>query len=114
MCATKTCSKFHCSSIHDLESFKWTELFNDMKINAPTLTSILNACTGTKKFKGNRTAIICVCAGILFKFHFSQMNLFQKIVSLILHAGHCGKMVCQSYSLASEVRIHVYMIASMY
>ena len=47
-----------------------------------------------KKFKGNRTAIICVCAGILFKFYFSQMNLFQKIVSLILHAGRCGKMVC--------------------
>ena len=44
MCATKTCSKFRCSSIHDLESFKWTELLNDMKINAPTLTSILNAC----------------------------------------------------------------------
>ena len=33
MCATKTCSKFRCSSIHDLENFKWTELLNDMKIN---------------------------------------------------------------------------------
>ena len=69
MCATKTCSKFHCSLMHDLESFKWTELLNDMKINAPTLTGILNACTGTKKFKGNRTAIICAGGGEVLKIH---------------------------------------------
>lgn len=57
-----------------------------------------------KKFKSNRTATICVCAGILFKFHFPQVNLIQKIVSLILHAGHCGKMVCP-YSLVKLMYI---------
>ena len=50
MCATKTCSKFHCSLMHDLESFKWTELLNDMKINAPTLTGSVPAAVRYLKF----------------------------------------------------------------
>ena len=95
MCAPN--SKFCCKSFEELKNFQWADLLSAMATQAPTLASILQFCTETKTIRNNRAAVMCVCAGILFKFHFSQVNLIQKIISLILHAGHSGKMVSTLY-----------------
>ena len=87
-------SGLSCQSSSKLQSFKWADLMDEMSTHAPTLVNILYSCTETRHPRTNRTATICVCAAILFKFRFSRMNLLQKIISLILHGGHCGKQVC--------------------
>ena len=92
MCAHKTQSKFRCRSFQDIQNFKWTELLNEHDLYTPTLASVLRACTVTKHLKSNRTAIICVCAGYCLSFTSPHVNLIQKMISFILHAGHCGKM----------------------
>ena len=94
MCAHKTRSKFRAGSFNTIQNFKWIELLDDLKMHTPILFNILHACTDTKFNSG---ATICVCAGILFKFHFSHVNLIQKMISVILHAGHCGKKVYQRF-----------------
>ena len=38
----------------------------------------------------------CFVASVVLKFHYDKMNVVQKILSLILYAGHCGKQVCMA------------------
>lgn len=73
------------------KEFKWARVMDEMKEYAPTLLNVLLSCTNHSR--SNQTAIVCFIASILFKFRYAKMNLFQKILSLILYAGHCGKQV---------------------
>ena len=94
MCSLKNKSILYGESEEDLKLFTWDKLMTELESCAPNLKSILFACTETKALKRNRLATVGMCIAILLKFRFSRINLIQKINSLILYAGHSGKMVC--------------------
>ena len=93
MCSSKVNSVLSSQSKDVLKTFKWNDLTDELIMHAPTLMNVLYSCTETKSSRDNRTAIICTCAAIIFKHRFPHMSLIQRIISLILHAGHCGKQV---------------------
>ena len=64
-----------------------------MTNEAPTLLALLEFCTYTRKPRVNRMAVLGMCVALLLKFSFHKMCLVQKIISLILYAGHSGKQV---------------------
>ena len=94
MCSDKVNSVLR-SNNGSLKNFKWDKVMSEMKEHAPTLLNILLSCTRTKYSRKNRTAVVCFVAAILFQLRYYKMNLIQKIIGLILYAGHCGKKVCE-------------------
>ena len=78
-----------------LASFTWDLVLAAAKQHAPTLLEILQACSSKKKAYQDRSkAVIGMCIAILCKHRQCNMSLVQKILSIILYAGHCSKMVC--------------------
>lgn len=76
-----------------LKDFSWEKLTNELAANAPTLFHELQGCTITRAPRVNRDATIGMCAAILLRYRHNRMNLLQRILSLILHAGHSSKLV---------------------
>ena len=99
MCSDPVKSVLQSKDSDYLKEFKWDHVLDEMKEHAPTLLSILLSSTKTRHPRNNRAATICWVASILFKFRYSRMNVIQKILSLILYAGHCGKQVSAIYTI---------------
>ena len=99
MCSRANTNSILCNQSSDaLNTFTWGKLHDELAERAPLLLTLLEMCTHTRKPRINRQAVIGLCAVILLKFRFSKMSLVQKIVSLILYAGHAGKQVGIYYS----------------
>ena len=79
-----------------IESFTWKRLIDELKRYAPTLFGFLHACVQTKASprQKNGDAVLGICAAILLKHRYFNMSLVQKILSIVLYAGHAGKQVC--------------------
>ena len=61
--------------------------------HAPTLLHVLRGCTFSKKNKDLINGTTCVCAAIILHFKNQKMNMLQRILSLVLYAGHSAKLV---------------------
>lgn len=59
----------------------------------PVLVSLLEAFTHAKTLCINITVLMEMCAGLVLKHRFSEMSLVQKIISLVLYAGHSDNQV---------------------
>ncbi len=81
----------------DLTTFAWDDVYEILQKTSPVILQILLAATQTRTPRKNRKAIIGVCVSILLNFRFNQLNLFQKIIGIILHSGHCSKQVLTLY-----------------
>ena len=99
LCSDKTDSLLRCQSVDALSTFQWDEWENEMKLHAPTLTSLLNACFKTKVPRHNSQQMICLCAALMCKNRQASMSLLHKIISIILYTGHCSKQVLNIYIL---------------
>lgn len=93
MCSDRTCSILSNQSVDAMKIFTWDALLIELQSHAPLLYSLLTSCTHTRRPRPNRNAVIGVCAAILLKHRYERMSLVQKIISLILYAGHSGKQV---------------------
>ena len=93
MCSEARGSVLCNQSPHDLEVFTWDKLFIELSESAPILLSLLQECARTKRHQENSNAVVGMCIAILMKNRYSKMCLVQKIVSLVLYAGHSGKQV---------------------
>lgn len=93
MCKVSRSSILCSGSAEDLKNFTWDTLLNEADETAPVLSAILKECTHTKRLRSNRHAVIGMCLSILLKYRFEKMSLVQKIMTLILYAGHSGKQV---------------------
>lgn len=93
MCSSGTDSILCSQSISDLEHFTWDQLHQELAAKAPTFLSILLEATVTKTERPNRNAVVGMCAAIALKHRYFKFSLVQKILSLILYAGHSGKQV---------------------
>lgn len=93
MCSEEVSSCLLKQSEDVYSTFIWERIHAELEVNTPVLLSIFQSCTHTRKPRVNRKAVIGMCAAILLKNRFSKMSLVQRIVSLILYAGHSGKQV---------------------
>ena len=75
----------------------WKQVEREMAMRCPLLLRILTAATRTRSERANRTTTIVMCFAVIVKHRNPNVNLLQKIISLILYAGHCSKQVCFSY-----------------
>ena len=94
MCAVEVNSVLKQQLPKNFSEFTWDILIKEAEVYAPVLLAILNACTTTKTPRSNRLGTIGMCIAILLKYRYDKMCLVQKILSLILYAGHSGKEVC--------------------
>lgn len=76
-----------------LAMFTWDVLLADMEQHAPTLLEMLKVCTKKRGCQEGSKAVIGICTAILCKHRQRTMSLVQKILSLVLYAGHCSKKV---------------------
>ena len=74
-------------------------VLQELHVHAHNLLHLLNSITSTKTDRDNQKAIIGMCASILLKHRYSKMSLVQKIVSVILYAGHTSKQVSMTLIL---------------
>ena len=92
MCSERVKSILSSQSPAVLHEFTWDVLLNELSSNDPVFFSILNSCTRTHKPRHNQNTVIGICSALL-KFRSPMMNVDQKILSLILYAGHSRKQV---------------------
>jgi len=93
MCSSKTKSVLFDPIVADLQTFSWKKIIDELVVKAPIFVGILRACLKTRRNRQNTDAIIVICASILLKHRYNKINLVQKVLSLILYAGHTGKQV---------------------
>ena len=93
MASDKVESVLKSQNIDHLKSFHWDMLLQELSKFAPVLSSLFTSATKTRVLRSNTDAVIGMCAAILLNHHNSKMNLIQKIISLILYAGHSSKQV---------------------
>lgn len=99
MCAHNVDSILRQTSCESLSNFQWTDLIGELQKYAPTLMTVLKACTKTRRHRRNRNGVIGMCAAMLLKFRYNRMSLVQKLISTILYTGHSGKQVSKIFSM---------------
>lgn len=97
MCSEKVNSILSGQSPTELKEFTWSKLVNELLESSPVFLSLLQSCTRTRRRRPNQVAVIGMCAAILLKHRHSKISLVQRILSLILCAGHSGKQVHINY-----------------
>ena len=80
-------------SKHDMTNFSWSSIIAEMKDHAPILLEILLAATHTKQRRSNQELVIAMCTAMLCKLRRAEINTAQKVISMILYAGHSSKQV---------------------
>lgn len=95
LCSRHTRSVQRSHDANKLKGFNWDSIINEATEHAPNLMQILMECTRTTKKHSNEVqkSIVGLCISLLCKHRNPQMTLFQRIVSLILYAGHSAKQV---------------------
>ncbi len=82
----------------DLTTFTWKSFLEAVQESAPTIVLLLQSCIPTTTCLDHQ-AIVGVCVAILAKSRRSSACLVQRIVSLVLYAGHCSKQVSINIAL---------------
>ncbi len=75
-----------------LKGFQWREISHELKKKAPTLYGILRAAC-TKDGEEPNLLLLGMAASVLLKARNKFLCLPQAVVSVLLYAGHCSKMV---------------------
>lgn len=92
LCSNKLSSIIRENSKTALEFFSWETIVLELQKTAPLLVIILKHCLSTVPTE-KLNHILCVCACILVRSRNSKMNMLQSVISILLYAGHAGKMV---------------------
>jgi len=102
MCSDNVNSILKSPNTDELKVFTWDKVLSELKLHAPVLTNILFSCTKTKAVRENQTGTVGFIASMLLRYKYNRMNLVQKIISLILYAGHCAKQVNMKVSTGDK------------
>ena len=97
-----------------MQTFSWEWLLKQLGVHAPHLHQLLTSLTTTKGRRTNQRAVIGMCAAILMKHQNPTISLVQKILSIILYAGHASKQVilteymhgCFAYHLSFKIKVY--------
>ena len=77
-------------------------LLMEMKTKAPTLLSLLKSCLRTRRPRKNTDLIIVLITSLLCKHRRPSACQLQRIISLILYAGHSSKQVSNNHSRSNN------------
>lgn len=94
MCALKT-KTFRVENADSLRKFAWGDVVNKLKNLAPTLFRVIMALCSSKR-RCNQS-IGGMAATVLLKGRNKHICLTQSVLSVLLYAGHCSKMVSVNY-----------------
>ena len=90
LCSSKLNSFLRSS---DVSGFSWDSVVAQLKSHAPLFFAFMQACMQTKTPRNNHSAVLGMCTGILLKHRCREMNLVQKVLSLVLYVGNAKKQV---------------------
>lgn len=94
LCSESVSSVLSVKSTDAMEKFTWDALIEELQRNAPVFLQILQICTKSSKHRLiDQNAIIGVCCSLLCRYRSQRMNLLQRVISVILYAGHANKQV---------------------
>ena len=98
MCSKGFGSILRSSSAENLKSFSWHQVVAEMQACTPTLLHLLQSCMRTKRgfYKYKQKTVIGFLVSIMCKY---RCQLFQKMLSLVLYAGHSSKQVATDYDM---------------
>ncbi len=93
LCSDNFSSSLLQQDASDFRTFDFNIVIQEAKRCTPTLHQLLTQFLRKKSVKRDDSAILATLICIMAYHHRNRINLFQKIVSLLQHAGHCSKMV---------------------
>jgi len=93
MISDNTGSVLRSQDIKTMQNFSLDLILQELHVHAPSFPCLLHSITSTKTDRDNQKAIIGMCASILLKHRYIRMSSVQKILSIILYAGHTSKQV---------------------
>ena len=113
-------SLFRKKSADTIRMFSWDAVVADLQKYAPTLVHVLRDCVEVKRRNSSSrklrrpssSAVISVCGAILLRNYSAKMNLVQRMVSILLSAGHASKMVCvhvQCTYICTYIYMHIHV-----
>jgi hypothetical protein len=106
----ETCS-LRSKQVESILSLNWMALHAELSSKAPLLMSVLEAVTPTKR-KPQKKLAHCMCVSVLLFARTKNMSLIQRLVSVLLYAGHASKQVytrlnymglCMSYKQSIRI-----------
>ncbi len=92
--STKFESALLYKSKDSIYEFEWERVCLEIATHAPVLLKVLTAATKTRTQRPNQSAVIGTCFAVILKHRNPNLNLLQRVISLILYSGHCSKQVC--------------------
>lgn len=96
LCSDNLSSVLRKTEKENLMTFKWDELFQEATQYAPCLVKILVVAFKVMNKKKSYIQPISLIISLLCTFRRRTMNMVQKIISVILFAGHCSKQVIRT------------------
>ena len=100
LCSNKISSVQRYRDAKSLQDFSWDTIVDEAAQHAPNLVHLLMECT--KKYKKreaariNQKSIVGMCISLICKHQNRKMSVVQKMLGLILYAGHTAKQVSVS------------------
>ena len=76
-----------------LQGFNWDAIVDEATEHAPNLVQLLGECTKRKKSEITQKSMIGMLLSLLCKNHNPKITLFQRMISLVMYAGHSAKKV---------------------
>lgn len=97
MCRRSSACVLNESSKDTLATFTWNRLIQVMKVKAPNTSILLEGCVRQgyrwKKHLPNTDPLIGIVVAIILRLRSQKMNLIQRIVAVVLYAGHAAECV---------------------
>lgn len=84
-------------------SHTYKSLLDEIRDRAPTLLTLLQYCLSTKQPGRNADAEIAFIVSIMGKHKRPSACQMQRVISLIMYAGHASKQVSVNYNAASII-----------
>ena len=97
LCSKKVNSIQRTTSAETIKQFNWSSIITEARVHAPILLQLLSTLSAKKSRKKkpdkSHNSVIGVLLCVLCKHRNPSMMLFQRVLSLILYAGHSAKQV---------------------
>ena len=81
----------------DVTGFSRDAVHAQLKSHAPLFLAFMQVCTQTKKPRKNNSTVLGMYTAILLKHRCKEMNLEQKVLSLVLYVGNARKQVLLNF-----------------
>lgn len=87
-------SIFRIGTVEKIKALKMSDVTRELRKKAPILYTIVKrACTRRRAMKKSNLNVATMAAALLLKERNKTLCSPQAIISIILYAGHCSKMV---------------------